>query len=62
MSYNKERTDMKKMTLGDYDIWYEKCGHCGYDSCKKAKPDPKCWKCGRKIHRDYSDRALKKAE
>lgn len=47
--------------LGDYDIWYEPCEHCGYDTAKSRKlEDPRCWKCGRLIKRDYSDRALKR--
>ena len=46
--------------LGDYDIWYEPCGHCGYDTGKSVKlANPRCWKCGRQISRDYSDRALR---
>jgi len=47
--------------LGDYDIWYEPCKHCGYDTGKSRKLEyPRCWRCGRLISRDYSDRALKK--
>ncbi len=47
--------------LGDFDIWYDPCGNCGYDTAKStAKSEPRCWKCGYKIHRDYSERALKK--
>lgn len=42
--------------LGDFDVWYKVCENCGYDT---AKSEPRCWKCGRKISRDYSDRALK---
>lgn len=44
-------------TLSDYDIWYKPCEHCGYDPGKTKKNS--CWKCGRRIHRDYSERALK---
>lgn len=51
----------KERTLGDYDVWYHPCKNCGYDTCKTGTPlkDPRCWKCGRGISRDYSDRALK---
>lgn len=53
----------KDMKLGDYDIWYAPCRSCGYDTGKSTKPQSPyktCWKCGGRIHRDYSDRALKK--
>lgn len=49
-------------TLGDYDIWYKVCDHCGYDTARSSigKEGVKyCWKCGRRVQRDYSDRALK---
>ncbi len=46
--------------LGDFDVWYKVCDHCGYDTAKSTKrSEPRCWRCGRKIYRDYSDRALK---
>ena len=46
--------------LGDYDIWFKPCAHCGYDTGKAtSKTKNRCWKCGRKIDRDYSIRALK---
>lgn len=46
--------------LGDYDVWYKKCENCGFDTGKSRKlDDPRCWKCGRLIKRDYSTRALK---
>lgn len=49
---------MKK--LGDYDRWFKPCKNCGFDNGKKSKScDNKCWKCGRRLERDYSDRALK---
>jgi hypothetical protein len=44
--------------LGDYDEWYKGCEHCGYDPGKSNRD--KCWKCGRKVQRDFSNRALKK--
>jgi len=44
--------------LGDYDIWYKPCANCGFDSARKSKKDNKCWKCGRRIDRDFSNRAL----
>ena len=50
--------------LGDYDIWYQHCGNCGYDTGKSVKPEDgrekRCWKCGSQVYRDYSERALKK--
>jgi len=49
-------------TLGDFDIWFKPCDNCGYDTGRaddRKRKDPRCWKCGRKISRDYSDRALK---
>ena len=50
-----------KHKLGDYDIWFKPCDKCGYDTAKASKKSkPNCWKCGRRIQRDYSDRALKK--
>ena len=46
--------------IGDYDIWYKPCEHCGYDTGKSSvKSLNRCWKCGRQIVRDYSNRALK---
>lgn len=46
--------------IGDYDVWYEACKNCGFDTAKSTKESrPRCWKCGRPISRDYSDRALK---
>lgn len=47
--------------LGDFDVWYKPCKNCGYDTAKSTvKSSNKCWKCGRRIVRDFSDRALKK--
>ena len=47
--------------LGDFDRWFKPCENCGYDTAKAGKTsEAKCWKCGRVIQRDYSDRALKK--
>jgi rRNA maturation endonuclease Nob1 len=50
-------------TIGDFDIWYKRCEHCGHDTAKSTPPpkneNKRCWKCGRGISRDYSDRALK---
>lgn len=53
---------MKDKTMGDYDIWYKPCTHCGYDTAKSsiALPVKYCWKCGRSVRRDFSIRALKK--
>lgn len=50
----------KNYVLGDFDVWYERCENCGYDTGKSRKlDDPRCWKCGRPIKRDLSSRALK---
>ena len=47
--------------LSDYDRWFKVCRNCGYDTAKTSeKSKHYCWKCGRIIQRDYSDRALKK--
>ena len=47
-------------TLGDYDVWYKPCSKCGYDTARSTeRSKPRCWKCGNRIARDYSDRALK---
>lgn len=53
---------MPGKTIGDYDIWYKPCDHCGYDTGKSASNPPVkyCWKCGRRVRRDFSERALKK--
>lgn len=46
--------------LSDYDVWYQPCEHCGHDTAKSTKRSSSyCWKCGRRIYRDYTDRALK---
>lgn len=48
--------------LGDYDVWYQKCEKCGYDTGKSTIPkegNKTCWKCGNYVKRDYSERALK---
>ena len=47
------------MKLKDYDIWYKPCEHCGYDTAKSEVKRDRCWKCGRGIERDFSERALK---
>lgn len=50
----------ERRKLGHYDRWFRPCGNCGYDSGKKSyKCKPKCWKCGGRLYRDYSERALK---
>lgn len=47
--------------LGDFDIWYKPCKHCGYDTGKSRKlDDPRCWRCGKPITRDFSNRAFKR--
>ena len=46
--------------LGDFDVWYLPCNHCGYRTGKSTKrSEPRCHSCGRPIERDYSDKALK---
>lgn len=48
--------------LGDYDRWFEPCGKCGYDAGRASeKSKPICWRCGNKLYRDYSERALKES-
>ena len=44
--------------LGDYDKWPEKCKHCGYDAGRSDNNT--CWRCGQRVRRDFSDRALKR--
>lgn len=49
--------------LGDFDVWYQPCTKCGYDTGKSSIPkegNKTCWRCGNYISRDYSARALKK--
>jgi len=47
--------------LCDYDRWFKPCANCGHDSGRKSeKCETRCWKCGRNLERDCSDRALKK--
>ena len=49
--------------LGDYDVWYQPCEKCGYDTGKSEIPkdgNKRCWKCGNYVKRDYTARALKK--
>jgi hypothetical protein len=44
--------------LGDYDRWFKPC-KCGYDTARaRLMGIVKCWKCGSRLERDYSDRAL----
>ncbi len=43
--------------MGDFECWHLPCDHCGFDP-GKTKCN-KCWKCGRRVYRDFSDRALK---
>jgi len=42
--------------LGNYDRWFKPCGNCGHDSGKKSEScKARCWKCGGRLERDYSD-------
>lgn len=48
---------------GDFDVWYQPCTKCGYDTGKSSTPkegNKTCWRCGSYVSRDYSARALKK--
>ena len=49
--------DKSEYTLGDYNKWFERCKYCGYDPGRSD--DNRCWKCGRTLSRDFSERALK---
>lgn len=54
-----------KRTEQDYDVWYQPCEKCGYDTAKSTKPkegNKTCWQCGSYVRRDYSERALKKCK
>lgn len=49
--------------ISDYDRWFKPCCKCGFDSAKVSdRSKTRCWKCGGRLARDYSDRALKKAQ
>jgi hypothetical protein len=48
--------------IGDFDVWYEPCTNCGYDTGRSEPPkegNKTCWKCGHPVKRDFSERALK---
>lgn len=47
------------LTYGDFDVWYKPCEKCGYDSGKSSNKTDRCWKCGNKLYRDFTHRALK---
>lgn len=52
----------KERVIGDYDVWFKPCEHCGHDTGRvsiRSKGRGRCWKCGRTITRDFSDIALK---
>ena len=51
-----------KRKLKDYDVWYEPCERCRYDTgkCPKTMDNKRCWQCGNRVKRDFTDRALKK--
>lgn len=51
------QSELPCYTLDDYDRWYSKCENCGYDPGKSDSN--RCWQCGRIVHRDFTDRALK---
>ena len=43
--------------MSDFDVWHLPCGRCGFDPGKGASNS--CWKCGFRLQRDFTDRALK---
>lgn len=46
--------------IKDYDIWYKDCRSCGYKTGKSTSTTKaKCWKCGSRIQRDFTERALR---
>lgn len=52
--------DTVPRTMGEYDLWMKPCEKCGFDSAKISEKSAwKCWKCGGRLTRDFSDRALK---
>lgn len=54
-----ERSELKGK---HFDVWYQPCGKCGYDTAKSTLPkegNKRCWKCGSPVKRDFSNRALK---
>jgi len=54
---------MKQYQLKDFDRWFKPCEKCGYDTAKTTTSSPaRCWKCGNRIERDYTERALKKTK
>lgn len=55
---------MMSKKLSDYDVYYKPCKNCGYDTgkstlLKEKESFKRCWKCGQRVERDFSDRALK---
>lgn len=46
------------LKLSDFEVWHKPCELCGYDPGKG--PSNRCWRCGARLIRDYSERALKK--
>ena len=60
-----EQGGIMSRKLGDYDVWYQPCEKCGYDTGKSTIPkegNKTCWRCGNFVKRDYSDRTLKKGK
>ena len=56
-------SDVSGYKSGDFDVWYQLCEKCGYDTGKSTKPkegNKTCWRCGNFVKRDYSTRSLKK--
>jgi len=57
--------DKNARTVGDYDVWHQPCSECGTDPGKGTELRPeedfkRCAKCGNRLRRDFTDRALKK--
>lgn len=50
----------KSRPISCFDRWFKPCSKCGHDSGKFGENERnKCWKCGNRLIKDYSDRALK---
>ncbi len=55
------KTGAFEMKLSDFAVYYKPCEKCGYDTAKSTdKAKARCWRCGNRVYRDFSDRALLK--
>lgn len=62
IKFQKNEIAIGDRKSGDFDVWYQPCGRCGYDTAKSVPPkegNKTCWRCGNFVYRDYSERALK---